>query len=81
MGGEPNDNMADPNMPNDNSPMPMDNTQPPMDRAHQKIQELKMISESDEEVIDVDDVVKAQEKQMIKANDVGRDLGTVDKTY
>lgn len=33
----------------------------------------------DEEVIDVDDVVKAQEKTNDKVNSVGRDLGTVDR--
>ena len=35
--------------------------------------------DSDEEVIDVDDVVKAQEKTNDKVNDVGKDLGTVDR--
>ena len=36
-------------------------------------------ADSDEDVIDVDDVVKAQEKTNDKVNSVGRDLGTVDK--
>lgn len=82
MGGEPNDNMADPNepnMPNDNNPMPMDNTQPPMDEVPLDDSDSEDDKESDEEVIDVDDVVKAQEKTNDKVNDVGRDLGTVDK--
>ena len=35
--------------------------------------------DSDEEVIDVDDVVKAQEKTNDKVNSVGRDLGTIDR--
>ena len=35
--------------------------------------------DSDDVVIDVDDVVKAQEKTNDKVNDVGRDLGTVDR--
>ena len=35
--------------------------------------------ESDEDVIDVDDVVRAQEKTNDKVNSVGRDLGTVDR--
>lgn len=35
--------------------------------------------DNDEEVIDVDDVVRAQERTNDKVNSVGRDLGTVDR--
>ena len=35
--------------------------------------------DSDDVVLDVDDVVKAQEKTNDKVNDVGKDLGTVDR--
>lgn len=36
-------------------------------------------SKNDDDVIDVDNIVKAQEKNNDKINQVGRDLGTVDK--
>lgn len=68
----------------DGMAMPQDTQQgqpqevPPMDNV-MPFDDEPTDGGDDEEVIDVDDVVKAQEMTNNKVNDVGRDLGTVDK--
>lgn len=72
-GGAPDMSMTPPPMGADNSGAPdMGMAPPPMEGDDSA-------EDSDEDVIDVDDVVKAQEKTNDKVNDVGRDIGTVDK--
>lgn len=85
MGGDgqqiPNDT-NEPNMPmGGEEQSPMDSSQPPMENEPliDTDTEETENNDSDEEVIDVDDVVKAQEITNDKVNDVGKDLGTVDK--
>lgn len=77
MGGDGQDGNDPSNMPpsmggEDSGAPDMGMTPPPMGAEDSE-------GGSDEDVIDVDDVVKAQEKTNDKVNDVGRDLGTVDK--
>lgn len=77
MGGDGQDGNDPSNMPpsmggEDSGAPDMGMTPPPMGAEGSD-------GSGDEDVIDVDDVVKAQEKTNDKVNDVGRDLGTVDK--
>lgn len=58
----------------------MDGGMPPMDDGSMPPPPAGDDAEqSDDDVIDVDDIVKAQIKTNDKVNDVGQDLGTVDK--
>ena len=81
MGGDPSQGGADPMA--GGAPDAMSGAPDPMADPTGGADPMSMPApdggDSDEEVIDVDDVVKAQEKTNDKVNDVGKDLGTVDR--
>jgi uncharacterized coiled-coil protein SlyX len=78
MGGGP-DNGTDP-MGGEPDPSSMDMGSGPMDSMPEPSpMDMSGDEGDDEDVIDVDDLTKAQEKTNDKVNSVGRDLGTVDK--
>ncbi len=78
MGGGP-DNGTDP-MGGEPDPSSMDMGSGPMDSMPEPSpMDMDSGEGDDEDVIDVDDLTKAQEKTNDKVNSVGRDLGTVDK--
>ena len=81
MGGDPSQGGADPMA--DGAPDAMSGVPDPMADPTGGVDPMSTPApnggDSDEEVIDVDDVVKAQEKTNDKVNDVGKDLGTVDR--
>jgi len=78
MGGGP-DNGTDP-MGGEPDPSSMDMGSGPMDSMPEPSpMDMGSGEGDDEDVIDVDDLTKAQEKTNDKVNSVGRDLGTVDK--
>lgn len=78
MGGSP-DNGTDP-MGGESNPSSMDMGAGPMDSIPEPSpMDIGGGEGDDEDVIDVDDLTKAQEKTNDKVNSVGRDLGTVDK--
>jgi uncharacterized coiled-coil protein SlyX len=78
MGGTP-DNGTTP-MGGEPDPSSMDMGSGPMDSMPEPSpMDMDSGEGDDEDVIDVDDLTKAQEKTNDKVNSVGRDLGTVDK--
>ena len=81
MGGDPSQGGADPMA--GGAPDAMSGVPDPMADSTGGVDPMSTPApnggDSDEEVIDVDDVVKAQEKTNDKVNDVGKDLGTVDR--